>query len=118
MSQNYPSISAKKNCDDCDVLEKLLANLEEDFRQNLGAEVVKAFNSQLVRLYSPTKEPAIVFFRHGVPLLYDGPANEDAILQKFSENLDPIVKELSDANFEHLTQASTGSTTGDWFIFL
>jgi hypothetical protein len=52
------------------------------------------------------------------PRQFSGPSNEDAILQKFTENPDPIVKELSDANFEHLTQASTGSTTGDWFIML
>jgi hypothetical protein len=38
----------------------------------LNAWVVKAFNSQLVRLYNPNKEPALVFFRHGVPLLYEG----------------------------------------------
>lgn len=38
----------------------------------LNAWVVKAVSSQLVRLYSPNKEPALVFFRHGVPLLYDG----------------------------------------------
>lgn len=69
---------------------------------------MKAFNSQLVRLYSPTKEPALVFFRHGVPLLYDGPLNDDAIIEKFSANKEPTVKELSDENFEHLTQASTG----------
>ena len=28
----------------------------------------------------------------------------------------PIVKELTDDNFEHDTQATTGSTTGDWLI--
>lgn len=33
-------------------------------------------------------------------------------------NRDPIVKELNDNSFEHLTQASTGATTGDWFIKL
>ena len=26
------------------------------------------------------------------------------------------VIELTDANFEHDTQATTGSTTGDWFV--
>ena len=26
------------------------------------------------------------------------------------------VVELTDATFEHLTQASSGSTTGDWFV--
>lgn len=33
-------------------------------------------------------------------------------------NRDPIVKELDDTSFEHLTQASTGATTGDWLIKL
>ena len=27
-----------------------------------------------------------------------------------------ILKELNDSNFEHDTQATTGSTTGDWFV--
>lgn len=72
----------------------------------------------MTKLYSPNKEPAVVFFRHGVPLLYSGPINEDAIFQYFDENQVPTVKELADANFEHLTQASTGSTTGDWFLLL
>lgn len=99
----------------------------------------------MVRLYSPSKEPAIVFFRHGVPLLYDGkitafikyvinkistysyvyfeycipgPDTVQSIVDKFNENKDPVVKELTDDVFEHLTQASTGSTTGDWLVLL
>ena len=28
----------------------------------------------------------------------------------------PIAYELTDSNFEHDTQATTGSTTGDWLI--
>ena len=109
----------KKNCEECDQYENQLLNLQNDFKDNFqGTEVLKAINSQLTKLYSPTKEPAIVFFRHGVPLLYDGPITEDAIFQKFDENRSPVVKELSDENFEHLTQASTGATTGDWFVLL
>lgn len=75
-------------------------------------------DSQLVRLYSPKKEPAIIFFRHGVPLLYDGAINAEEIYQEFDANRMPAAKELTDDSFEHLTQASTGSTTGDWFILL
>lgn len=94
-------------------MEGHLFNLEDEIKDSLNAPAaVKAFNSQLVRLYSPTKEPALVFFRHGVPLLYDGPLNDDAIIEKFSGNKEPTVKELSDENFEHLTQASTGM----WFL--
>ncbi|XP_058813538.1 thioredoxin domain-containing protein [Topomyia yanbarensis] len=113
---NLIVLFSKQNCHDCDKLEDVLKNLKQEVKDNLEAEIVKASGSQLVRLYSPTKEPAIVFFRHGVPLLYDGPANEDSLIGKLVQNKDPNVKELSDENFEHLTQASSGATTGDWFI--
>lgn len=96
----------------------MLLNLKEDFKENLQALVIKIEKSHLTKTYSPSKEPAIVFFRHGLPLLYEGALDEDLILQTFNDNREPIVKELSDNNFEHLTQASTGATTGDWLIML
>lgn len=65
-------ISAKKDCEACDVLEKELTVLREDLVDALNAWVVKAVSSSMVKLYNPAKEPALVFFRHGVPLLYDG----------------------------------------------
>lgn len=113
---NFVVLFSKTNCETCDSLETVLGNLKQEIKDNLEAEIVKATGSQMVRLYSPTKEPAVVFFRHGVPFLYDGPANEDAVIGKLVQNKDPNVKELSDENFEHLTQASSGATTGDWFI--
>lgn len=79
---------------------------------------MKIQNSNLVQIYSPSKEPALVFMRHGVPLLYHGEVNDDLILHTFRENKEPVVRELDDTNFEHLTQASTGATTGDWFVLL
>ncbi|KAK7867154.1 hypothetical protein R5R35_013633 [Gryllus longicercus] len=106
----------KKDCEECDKYENELIHLREDLVDTLNAWVVKAHNSQLVRLYNPSKEPALVFFRHGVPLLYDGPLDDELILHTFTSNKEPNVKELSDENFEHLTQASSGATTGDWFI--
>lgn len=118
MGHNSNLILAKKNCDQCDLYEQQLISLRTDLKESLGANVVKAHNSQLSKLYNPTKEPALVFFRNGTPLLYEGAINEDAIYQRFDDNRSPVVKELSDANFEHLTQAATGSTTGDWFVML
>lgn len=106
----------KKDCESCEVLEKELTSLREDLVDALNAWVVKAVSSSLVKLYSPTKEPALVFFRHGVPLLYDGPVNDELILHTFSDNREPVVKELNDNTFEHLTQAATGATTGDWLV--
>lgn len=106
----------KPDCKECDKLETLLLNIREDLVDTLNAWVVKAESSYLVKLYNPSKEPALVFFRHGIPLLYDGELNDELILHVFTDNKDPVVKELSDDTFEPLTQAATGATTGDWFI--
>lgn len=106
----------KKDCELCDNYEAELTALREDLVDTLNAWVVKIVSSQLVRLYNPTNEPALVFFRHGVPLLYEGPVNDELILHTFTNNKEPTVKELTDETFEHLTQAATGATTGDWFV--
>ncbi|XP_056638380.1 thioredoxin domain-containing protein [Diorhabda sublineata] len=107
---------SRKYCEPCDNFENELTSLREDLVETLNAWVVKVEDSQLSRLYSPDKEPILVFFRHGIPLLYDGPVNDEYILHTFTTNKEPLSKELTDNTFEHLTQASTGATTGDWFV--
>ncbi|XP_312592.5 thioredoxin domain-containing protein [Anopheles gambiae] len=113
---NFIVLFSKPNCADCDKFEAILSKLKQEIEDNLQAHAVKAVSSSMARLYSPSKEPAVVYFRHGVPLLYDGAIEEDALIGKLIQNKDPNVKELSDETFEHLTQASSGATTGDWFI--
>lgn len=109
---------AKTNCQECDALEYVLENIQDELKDVIGGIVVKAQNSHMVNLYNPSKEPALIYFRRGMPLLYYGSTNAEEIVQVFSENREPIVKELADVNFEHLTQAASGATTGDWFLFL
>lgn len=75
-----------------------------------------------MRLYNPikknTQSNTLVFLRQTVPILYPSsyPDNAEEIFSFFNENRDPIVRELDDTNFESLTQASTGSTTGNWLV--
>lgn len=107
---------SRKYCDQCENFEIELTNLREDLVESLNAWVVKVEDSQMTRLYSPDPEPILVFFRHGIPLLYDGPLNDELILHTFITNKEPVTKELTDETFEHLTQAATGATTGDWFV--
>ncbi|KPJ18879.1 Thioredoxin domain-containing protein [Papilio machaon] len=107
---------SKANCPLCDKFDQQLESLNVDFKKHLDALTVKTENSHLVRLYSPSKEPAVVFFRHGVPLLYSGEPDENEIYGFFEKNQSPAVKELTDKIFEHMTQAATGATTGDWFV--
>lgn len=85
---------------------------------SLGAWVVKMVSSPLAKLYSPKLEPAVVFFRHGIPMLYHGAIDEEEMLSKIQKCQDPTVKALNDETFEHLTQAATGATTGDWLVML
>ncbi|KAL5243061.1 hypothetical protein ACI65C_010471 [Semiaphis heraclei] len=107
-----------KDCDKCKKYEETLTQIREELVDSLNAWVVKVEGSNLVHIYNPTKEPALVMFRHGVPLLVPEPEaiNDELLIDMLLNNRDPIVKELNDNSFEHLTQASTGATTGDWFI--
>ncbi|KAJ3664986.1 hypothetical protein Zmor_000512 [Zophobas morio] len=110
------TLFSSKNCAECDNFENAVTSLEEEFTKSFNGKAVKVINSQLTRLYSPTKEPLLVFFRHGIPLLYNDVPSEELILHTFLNNKEPVVKELNDETFEHLTQAATGATTGDWFV--
>ncbi|KAH8393899.1 hypothetical protein KR215_006106 [Drosophila sulfurigaster] len=105
------------NCGECVEYERVIANAQDELKQTLGASVVQAHDSNLIHIYDPSREPALLYFRRGIPILYTGDINAEEILHFFSDNREPAVKELSDETFEHLTQASTGATTGDWFIF-
>merc|ERR1719228_829252 len=80
--------------------------------------VVKLVDSPLVEDYAvgKTEQPVTVMFRHGLPVIYDGPANEEILLETLVLYKEPGVQELTDTTFEHLTQAATGATTGDWLV--
>ncbi|XP_068153533.1 thioredoxin domain-containing protein isoform X1 [Drosophila tropicalis] len=114
---NVIALFTKNNCPTCVEYETVVSNIQNELKETLKADIVLAQDSNLVTIYDPTKEPALIYFRQGIPILYHGPVKEDQIVEFFNENQEPVVKELSDENFEHLTQASTGATTGDWFIF-
>ncbi|XP_050432205.1 uncharacterized protein LOC126840481 [Adelges cooleyi] len=118
-SENYVLVLfTLRDCQECKQYEDVLTQVREELVDALSAWVVKVEGSNLVHIYDPTKEPSLIMFRHGVPLLIpeEDALNYDGLLEMLLVNRDPIVKELDDNSFEHLTQASTGATTGDWFI--
>jgi hypothetical protein len=110
--------SEKKDCENCRYEQNLL-RAKDELESTLDVKIVKLQNSHLKRVYDFNHhESALVFIRKGIPLLYPDDGEDDAneIFEFFSQYREPVVKELDDTNFEHLTQASTGSTTGDWLI--
>ena len=52
------------------------------------------------------------------PCLPTGPMEGDAFAEFVTTNREPRVVILNDESFEHLTQAATGATTGDWMVML
>lgn len=93
--------------------------MRDEFESTFDGKILKLESSQLQRIYDIQKsEAAVVFVRKGVGLLYPStdPDKSDDIFDFFNDNREPIVKELDDSSFEHLTQASSGATTGDWLV--
>ncbi|CAI9739674.1 Hypothetical predicted protein [Octopus vulgaris] len=61
--------------------------------------------------------PALVFFRQKSPIVYDGNTIDAGDVAEWLEAAQKeAMKVLNENNFEHLTQASTGATTGDWLV--
>ena len=46
------------------------------------------------------------------------PVEVEELITWLEENQSGTAQVLTDTDFEHLTQASTGATTGDWFVML
>ncbi|XP_063437090.1 uncharacterized protein LOC134718473 isoform X1 [Mytilus trossulus] len=65
--------------------------------------------------------PQLIFFRKASPALYEIPEDTRIILWEdvtlWLDNAKKIATQtLYEDSFEHLTQASTGATTGDWLV--
>lgn len=114
-------LSIKVECTGrCEDLEDTLALIREDVVEALNAWVVRTHSPALAEEYGLNDKKVgsgVVFIRKGIPLLYTGHASDDDfMLHYLITNRESKVHSLSDVNFEHLTQAATGATTGDWLV--
>ncbi|XP_013782590.1 uncharacterized protein LOC106466835 [Limulus polyphemus] len=103
------------SCAECVEAEVLLTSIHPELDEAVGVKVVKLTDqTDLEREYGITKKPSLLFLREKIPSLYDGEFETNALFHWIGANRNPAVKYLDDTSFEHLTQASTGATTGDW----
>uniref|UniRef100_A0A224Z5L9 Thioredoxin/protein disulfide isomerase n=1 Tax=Rhipicephalus zambeziensis TaxID=60191 RepID=A0A224Z5L9_9ACAR len=104
-------------CTECVEVEQILNAKQEELSDDYGVGVVKVVSKPKVEeRYGITSRPAIVFFRQSVPALFEGRHDPDSIMEWIGQSLEPAVKALDDESFEHLTQAATGATTGNWLV--
>lgn len=68
-----------------------------------------AIVSQIYNLFSSKESCAILL-----------PGNYDVedVLEWIQQATNQVTHKLDDSSFEHLTQAATGATTGDWLVAL
>ncbi|CAG0894856.1 unnamed protein product, partial [Darwinula stevensoni] len=110
-------MSSRDCTDTCEQYEKALGRIREDIVDSMEAWIAKITDSSHAKHHGVLSTPAIIFYRKQNPILYDGALNEDEMLEFFITNRESDTKVLTDENFEHLTQASSGATTGDWLLF-
>ncbi|XP_006826113.1 protein disulfide-isomerase-like, partial [Saccoglossus kowalevskii] len=60
--------------------------------------------------------PSILYFREKTPILFTDEMKADHIVNFVQNSQSAFTKSLTDDSFEHLTQAATGATTGDWLV--
>lgn len=53
-----------------------------------------------------------------IQCILDALSNVDSLQEWIHEVRERVTHTLDDQSFEHDTQASTGATTGDWFVLL
>jgi len=108
------------NQERCEEFEGELTGIREDAIDVMEGDgwVVKVVDSGIMDQYyvGKTEQPVIIMFRNSLPVIYNGPANEEVMLETLVRMKEPGVQELTDSTFEHLTQAATGATTGDWLV--
>lgn len=114
-------IRSTKDCDaECKGNLQLLQGMQETL-SIFDVKVYSMQNSKLLRPYGSKDKQAdnkLFFYRFSVPLLYEATELQTEEVLEFVQlhNSIPYSRPLDDQGFEHQTQASTGSTTGDWFI--
>ncbi|XP_060078271.1 uncharacterized protein LOC132557762 [Ylistrum balloti] len=111
-----------ETCPRCVAAEKelLQVNTMPDLYDH-AIQMIKCEDPGMAVKYGVTTVPQVVYFRNGVPALFEVPQDVREIraedVEIFVEEAQQVaIKSLNDNSFEHLTQAATGATTGDWLI--
>jgi len=110
--------SRLSGCPSCERYEQVLRdNLKEMEEMYQCSLTIVRDNAALERRFGLERIPRVMFFREGVPAIYNSPELlPSGLLYWVHKARDARVQILDDAIFEHLTQATSGHTTGDWLV--
>lgn len=91
-------------------------NRVEETLKDAGVKMFDCNSKSVMQGLSIKKVPSLLYFRYGVPTYFDGDPVAEDIIEWVVESHELLSSELNDETFEHLTQASSGATTGDWLV--
>jgi len=104
----------------CQTKLRFINNLVEVVRLDVLPELVavRSNSASLAQKHGIRYLPKLLFFRKSYPITFEGESEWDPeeVTDWLDRNRDRSTTVLSDDDFEHLTQAGTGATTGDWFV--
>ncbi|GAB6031913.1 hypothetical protein CHUAL_010304 [Chamberlinius hualienensis] len=105
------------DCNPCKDAEIVLSQLASEMMENLlDVTYVKVIGNTVPKKYDIDSTPVLLFYRHQRPVIYDGTIEAAAVESWITFNKEVSMKILNDDTFEHLTQAASGATTGDWLV--
>ncbi|XP_070535562.1 uncharacterized protein [Ptychodera flava] len=109
---NFASGTGKESVSAAAELTKVADILEPDRDVVVGFVV----DTETHLKFGVATTPTVIYIRDGVPILYTDEIKADNIVEFVHSDTGRSSVELNDDNFEHLTQAATGATTGDWLV--
>ncbi|XP_019622793.1 PREDICTED: thioredoxin domain-containing protein-like [Branchiostoma belcheri] len=101
------------SCAECEAFYPAYTDLAQELEQT---DVVCVSHNGPLPEYGVNSYPRVLFFRKGSPVLFDGALMQEDLSEWVELNRQSNLQHLFEDNFEHLTQASTGATTGDWLV--
>jgi len=95
----------KPHCRACELALQELENIDDD-TDEFGISVVRIYDSQVSKRYGIKTFPALVYFRNGNPLIYDGDLkNEEAVLEWLVDDDNrELPDEIEAVNFKMLNK--------------
>ncbi|CAG5123605.1 unnamed protein product [Candidula unifasciata] len=103
-------------CDRCVVALNTITQIVGQPEIPADLEIVKSSNPDLVSALGVRQFPSLVYLREQSYVTYDGSYDVEDVLEWVQQATNQVTRQLDDLSFEHLTQAATGATTGDWLV--
>lgn len=102
---NFCLILDKPNCRPCDEILEQLENIDDEC-DAYGIQMVKIHDSTVAKRYSIKTYPALVYFRNGNPLLFDGDlmVEEDVFQWMIEDENRELADEIEEVNLKMLNR--------------